>query len=43
MTGAVIFLMATLIGDLGNGLAALGLLVVGLIGRAVLARQSTSS
>lgn len=40
ITGAVTFLIAMLIGDLFNGLAALGLLVVGLIGRALLARRS---
>jgi len=41
MIGAAIFLIAMLIGDSFNGLAALGLLVVGLIGRAVLMRQTT--
>jgi basic amino acid/polyamine antiporter, APA family len=39
ITGAVIFLIAMLIGDLVNGLAALGLLAVGLVGRALFMRQ----
>jgi APA family basic amino acid/polyamine antiporter len=37
--GAVIFLIAMLIGDLVNGLAAVGLLAAGLIGRALFVRQ----
>ena len=41
MIGAVIFLIAMLIGDLVNGLAALGLLAVGLIGSALFVRQAT--
>ena len=41
ITGAVIFLIAMLIGDLVNGLAALGLLAVGLIGSALFVRQAT--
>jgi basic amino acid/polyamine antiporter, APA family len=42
MIGALIFLIAMLIGDFFNGLAALGLLAVGLIGRVVLTRQITA-
>src|SRR5262245_26485900 len=38
--GGVIFLVAMLIGDSFNGLAALGLLAVGLIGRTVFRRQA---
>jgi APA family basic amino acid/polyamine antiporter len=37
--GGVIFLVAMLIGDSFNGLAAIGLLAIGLIGRAVLSRR----
>jgi APA family basic amino acid/polyamine antiporter len=40
--GAVIFLIAMLIGDLVNGLAALGLLAVGLVGRALFVRPAGS-
>ena len=39
--GGVIFLVAMLIGDSFNGLAALGLLAVGLVGRAALTRRAT--
>jgi APA family basic amino acid/polyamine antiporter len=39
--GAVIFLIAMLIGDLINGLAAVGLLAVGLVGRALFVRLAT--
>jgi basic amino acid/polyamine antiporter, APA family len=39
--GGVMFLVAMLMGDMLNGLAALGLLTVGLIGRAVFARVAT--
>jgi APA family basic amino acid/polyamine antiporter len=42
VAGAVIFLVALLMGDTFNGLAALGLLTVGLIGRAALTRWTTS-
>jgi len=42
MVGGVIFLVAMLFGDLFNGLAALGLFAVGLIGRAVVTRRATS-
>ena len=38
MVGALIFLVAMLIGDPFNGLAALGLVAIGLIGRATLKR-----
>ena len=40
--GGVIFLVAMLIGDSFNGLAALGLLAVGLIGRTVFRQQATA-
>lgn len=40
--GGVIFLVAMLIGDSFNGLAALGLLAVGLIGRSVFAWRATA-
>jgi basic amino acid/polyamine antiporter, APA family len=40
--GGVIFLVVMLIGDSFNGLAAFGLLVVGLIGRTVFTRQTTA-
>jgi len=40
-TGAVIFLVATLIGDSFNGLAAIGLCAVGLIGRLALTPRTT--
>jgi APA family basic amino acid/polyamine antiporter len=43
VVGGVIFLIAMLFGDSFNGLAALGLLAVGLLGRAVLMRGATSS
>jgi basic amino acid/polyamine antiporter, APA family len=39
--GGVIFLVAMLIGDSFNGLAALGLLAVGLVGRGALTRRAT--
>jgi len=39
--GAVIFLVATLIGDTFNGVAAIGLCAFGLIGRAVLTPRTT--
>jgi APA family basic amino acid/polyamine antiporter len=42
LLGGVIFLIAMLVGDSFNGLAALGLLAVGLIGRAALTRRGTS-
>src|SRR6266545_4291223 len=42
MVGGVIFLVAMLFGDLFNGLTALGLLAVGLIGRAVVTCRATS-
>jgi hypothetical protein len=35
MVGAVLFLVAMLVGDMFNGLAAVGLLAVGMIGRAL--------
>jgi len=41
--GSVIFLFGMLAGDMFNGLAALGLLAIGLIGRAVFTRKATSS
>jgi hypothetical protein len=41
IAGGVIFLVAMLVGDMLNGLAALGLLGVGLIGRAVFTRGAT--
>ena len=41
--GGVIFLVAMLVADMFNGLAALGLLAVGLIGRAVFTRGATPS
>jgi basic amino acid/polyamine antiporter, APA family len=41
--GGVIFLVAMLVADMFNGLAALGLLAVGLIGRAVFTRGATRS
>jgi APA family basic amino acid/polyamine antiporter len=41
--GGVIFLVAMLLADIFNGLAALGLLAVGLIGRAVFTRGATPS
>jgi APA family basic amino acid/polyamine antiporter len=42
MVGGVIFLVAMLIGDSFNGLAALGLLTVGLIGRTMFIRQAAA-
>jgi APA family basic amino acid/polyamine antiporter len=39
MAGAVIFLVAMLVGDMFNGIAAVGLLAVGLIGRALFTRS----
>jgi APA family basic amino acid/polyamine antiporter len=41
--GAVVFLFGTLAGDAFNGLAALGLLAIGLIGRALFTPRATSS
>jgi APA family basic amino acid/polyamine antiporter len=41
--GGMIFLVAMLVADMFNGLAALGLLAVGLIGRAVFTRGATPS
>jgi len=41
--GSVMFLLGMLAGDMFNGLAALGLLAIGLIGRAVFTRKATSS
>jgi APA family basic amino acid/polyamine antiporter len=41
--GAVIFLVGTLVGDTFNGLAAVGLCAVGLVGRAALAPRTISS
>jgi len=41
IAGGVIFLVAMLFGDSFNGLAALGLLAVGLVGRAALTRRAT--
>jgi hypothetical protein len=41
--GAVIFLVGTLVGDTFNGLAAVGLCAVGLVGRAALAPKTISS
>jgi APA family basic amino acid/polyamine antiporter len=41
VVGGVVFLVAMLFGDWLNGLAALGLLAVGLVGRAALARRAT--
>jgi len=43
VAGAVIFLVALMTGDTFNGLAAIGLLTAGLIGRAALTRWTTSS
>jgi APA family basic amino acid/polyamine antiporter len=43
VAGAVIFLVALMTGDTFNGLAAIGLLTAGLIGRAALTRWPTSS
>jgi APA family basic amino acid/polyamine antiporter len=40
--GSMSFLVGTLAGDLFNGLAALALLAVGLIGRVLLGRQAIS-
>lgn len=42
MVGGVIFVVGMLIGDAFNGLAALGLLAVGLIGRLVFRRRATA-
>jgi L-asparagine transporter-like permease len=42
MIGGVIFLVVMLFGDSFNGLAALGLFAVGLIGRAAVTRRATS-
>ncbi|MGB9475119.1 MAG: APC family permease [Candidatus Udaeobacter sp.] len=42
IVGGIIFLVAMLFGDSFNGLAALGLLAVGLVGRAALTRRATS-
>ena len=41
--GSVIFLVGMLVGDMLNGLAALGLLAIGLIGRAFFARGASQS
>jgi len=41
IAGGVIFLVAMLFGDSFNGLAALGLIAVGLVGRAALTRCAT--
>jgi APA family basic amino acid/polyamine antiporter len=41
--GSVIFLLGVLVGDVFNGLAALGLLAIGLIGRALFTRRATPS
>ena len=41
--GSVIFLLGMLVGDMFNGLAALGLLAIGLIGRASFTRGATPS
>jgi APA family basic amino acid/polyamine antiporter len=41
--GSVIFLLGTLAGDMFNGLAALGLLAIGLIGRALFTRRASLS
>jgi APA family basic amino acid/polyamine antiporter len=41
--GSMSFLIATLAGDLFNGLAALGLLAIGLVGRVLFARRTTPS
>ena len=41
MAGGAIFLIAMLMGDIFNGLAALGMVAVGLIGRAVFIRPAT--
>jgi basic amino acid/polyamine antiporter, APA family len=41
--GSVIFLLGMLVGDALNGLAALGLLAIGLIGRALFTPRATSS
>jgi basic amino acid/polyamine antiporter, APA family len=41
--GSVIFLLGMLAGDMFNGLAALGLLGIGLIGRALFTRRATPS
>ena len=43
MVGGVIFVIGMLIGDSFNGLAALGLLAVGLIGRLVFSRRGSTS
>jgi hypothetical protein len=43
IAGGVIFLVAMLFGDSFNGLAALGLLAVGLVGRAALHAPRYSS
>ncbi len=42
IVGGIIFLVAMLFGDSFNGLAALGLLAVGVVGRAALTRRATS-
>jgi len=41
--GSVIFLLGMLVGDMFNGLAALGLLAIGLIGRALFTRRASLS
>jgi basic amino acid/polyamine antiporter, APA family len=42
MAGAVLYLVAMLVGDMFNGLAAVGLLAVGLIGRALFTRGAAA-
>jgi hypothetical protein len=42
MVGGAIFVIGMLIGDAFNGLAAIGLLAVGLIGRSVFKRRATA-
>ena len=43
LTGSVIFLLGMLVGDMFNGIAALGLLAIGLIGRAFFTRGASPS
>jgi len=43
LAGSVIFLLGMLAGEMFNGLAALGLLAIGLIGRAMFTRKATPS
>lgn len=42
MVGGVIFVIGMLIGDAFNGLAAIGLLAIGLIGRSIFKRRATA-